>query len=373
MLSPTWLDSEWCRGELDHYLTRFGGRTDERVFFGECMRTERHALPLAVQGLVPVAFWEQATEHAAPMTLGWPSPGDDDRLYWTLLRELAHAIGRRLGRDASAAAEAAPTRKVWIATPTDDLRQQAVELAGYLRQQGLEVIDTEDALYTRRGADAEAELATALAGADLLLQCFGPHAGRVYADVGESVTALQHRVARQVAQAKGVPLLAWRAPELVLDEVTDTAYRALLTGSLACGFEAFKRQVADQLQPRAKAAAPAAGASAAASASPAQAADSPGATNADPGLPPLICVSADAVDQQLGQDVMGLLGELGAEALLAPEPSPDLPADQWRQHYEQALVESDGLLVVYGRTQPLWVQSRLAASRRMIASRRAAT
>ncbi|MFM2058996.1 MAG: hypothetical protein RLY71_3381, partial [Pseudomonadota bacterium] len=28
---------------------------------------------------------------------------------------------------------------------------------------------------------------------------------------------------------------------------------------------------------------------------------------------------------------------------------------------------------VYGRTQPLWVQSRLAASRRMIASRRAAT
>jgi hypothetical protein len=194
----------------------------------------------------------------------------------------------------------------------------------------------------------------------------------VYADVGESVTALQHRVARQVAQAKNVPLLAWRAPELALDEVGDTAYRALLTGSLAGGFEAFKRQVAEQLQPRAKAPAPAAG-STAAGASPAQAADNPSALSADPGLPPLICVSADAVDQQLGQDVLGLLGELGAEALLAPEPSPDLPADQWRQHYEQALVDSDGLLVVYGRTQPLWVQSRLAASRRMIASRRAAT
>ncbi|MEY4749588.1 MAG: hypothetical protein RIQ60_1802 [Pseudomonadota bacterium] len=371
LLSPGWLDSQWCPGELDHYLARHGGRTDERVFLAEYLRSDRARLPMAVQGLVPVAFWEQATEHAAPMPLGFPSPGDDDRLYWTLLRELAHAIGRCLGRDATQA-DAPPARKVWIATPTDDLRQAAVELAGTLRQLGLEVIDTEDALMTKRGAEAEAELATALAEADLLLQCFGPHAGRVYADLNESTTALQHRVARQVAQAKGKSLLTWRPPELKLEDLPDPAYRALLTGSLACGLEAFKRQVADELKPRTATAPSAATAAAHSAAAPAGQPSLLNDTRAS-GLPPLICVSADAIDQQLGQDVLGLLAQLGAEALLAPEPNPDLPADQWRSHYEQALVESDGLLVVYGRSQPLWVQSRLAASRRMIANRRAAT
>ena len=357
VLSPTWQDSDWCRGELDHYLNRFGGRTDERVFFSEFLPAARDQLPLAVQGLVPVAFWEQPRENAAPMTLGFPVPDDGDRLYWNLLRELAHAIGRRLARDAGDAGEA-PKRKVWIATPTDDLRSLVLDLAGFLRQAGCEVIDTEDATYTRRGADAEAELRLALTDADLLLQCFGPLPGRVFSDVNESITALQLRVAREVASARGKPLLTWRSPDLALDGINDATYRGLLTGAMACGLEEFKRQVVAALKGDEPAAA--------------RPASSP-----QPAVParaaPLICVSAEAVDQPLGQQVLSLLGDLGAEAMLAPEPSPGLPADQWRGDYENALVDSDGLLIVYGRAQPLWVQSRLAASRRMIANRRAAT
>lgn len=357
VLSPGWLDSDWCRGELDHYLTRFTGRTDERVFFSEFLPAARHKLPQAVQGLVPVSFWEQPHEAAAPLTLGFPVPDEGDRLYWNLLRELAHAIARRLAREAGEANEAL-RRKVWIATPTDDLRSLVLDLAGFLRQAGCEVIDTEDATYTRRGADAEAELRLALADADLLLQCFGPLPGRVFSDVNESITALQLRVAREVSAARGKTLLTWRSPDLALDGIADTAYRGLLTGAMACGLEEFKRQVVAALQEGEPAAVcSAVGRQPAASARSA----------------PLICVSADAVDQPLGQQVLGLLGDLGAEAMLAPEPSPGLPADQWRGDYENALVDSDGLLIVYGRAQPLWVQSRLAASRRMIANRCAST
>lgn len=365
MLSPTWQDSAWCRGELDQYLQRFGGRTDERVFFSEFLPAVRDQLPQAVGGLVPVAFWQQPLEHSAPMTLGFPAPNEDDRLYWTLLRELAHAIGRRLARDAGEAAEA-PRRKVWIATPTDDLRGLVLDLAGYLRQAGFDVIDGEDAVTTRRGADAEADLRLALADADLLLQCFGPLPGRVFADLNESVTALQQRVARSVAAARGTLLLNWRSPDLVLDAVADETYRALLVGSQACGFEAFKRQAVAALQADERGAATA---SPAPASRPATALPATGAT----GSAPLICVSADAVDQPLGEQVLGLLGDLGAEAMLAPEPRPDQPPERWRGDYENALVDSDGLLIVYGQAQPLWVQSRLAASRRMIANRRAAT
>lgn len=354
MLSPGYLDSEWCLGELAHFLARFGGSTDERIFFSEFLPATRERLPEAVRGLVPLAFWEKPIDRLAPIPLGYPAPNRNDRLYWNLLRELAHAIGGRLARDADGAA-GQPARKVWIATPTDDLRSQMLDLAGFLRQQGFEVIDTEDATYTKCGADVEAELRTALAGADLLLQCFGPLDGRVYGDLNESVTALQYRVAKSVAAA-GKPFLTWRGPDLALDSITDPAYRAVLTGGMACGFEEFKRQVLAALR--------------GAEAPPARAAAQPARVT---DAAPLICVSADAVDQPLGQQVLGMLDDLGADAILTPEPSPSLPPQQWRGHYEDALAESDGLLIVYGRTQPLWVQSRLAASRRMIANRRAAT
>jgi hypothetical protein len=355
MLSPGYLDSDWCPGELTHFLGRFEGRTDERVFLAEYMPIVRDRLPEGVRGLVPLAFWEKSIDKLAPMTLGFPQPDDSDRLYWNLLRELAHAIGGRLARDAGSAVSQ-PVRKVWIATPTDDLRSQVLDLAGFLRQQGCEVIDTEDATYTKRGADAEAELRSALAGADVLLQCFGQHAGRVFGDLNESVTALQCRVAKSVTAAAGKPFLTWRAPELALDSIADEAYRAVLTGGIACGFEEFKRQVLAALQ-RDEAPPPDSAAQV--------------AKPADAG--PMICVSADVVDQPLGKQVLGLLKSLGADAMLMPEPGRQLKLNQWSSHYEDTLTASDGLLVVYGRTKPTWVQSRLAASRRMIASRRAAT
>jgi hypothetical protein len=369
MLSPTYLDSAWCKGELDGFVGRFGGRHDERVFLAEFLPDDWAELHPAVHGLVPRRFWERGIDQSAPMTLGFPTPDDADRLYWNELRELAHAIGRRLARDEGAEQGAAPP-KVWIASPTDDQRNKVVELSGYLRQMGCELVQTEAVLFTPRGADAEAQLKAALGNVDLMVQLYGPHAGRVFDDIGESVTALQWRVAQQVSQSNGRPLLAWRSPDLVLDQLDDAAYRQLVTGSMACGFEEFKRQLAAALglgQGTNGQAAPGAAANAA---GPAAAASQHAA---DPNAPPLICVSADAVDQPLGHQVLQMLGDLGADATLAPEPGPHITPDAWRSHYEQALVDSDALLIVYGQTQPFWVQSRLSASRRMLANRRATT
>jgi hypothetical protein len=172
-----------------------------------------------------------------------------------------------------------------------------------------------------------------------------------------------------VSASRGKPYLTWRPPEVDLEGIEDADHRKMLLGSLACGLEDFKRAAVDALDAVAEAGGPAG------------IAHAPKRKGAEPdNASPLVCISADSVDRPLGHELLAMLGDLGAEALVMDEPPSGFPADQWpaqheawRRDYEQTLVDSDGLLVVYGQTQPTWVQSRLAASRKMIASRRAAT
>ena len=47
--------------------------------------------------------------------------------------------------------------------------------------------------------------------------------------------------------AETSPCSTWRTPDIRLEEIADPAYKALLTGATACGFEEFRQQVLREL------------------------------------------------------------------------------------------------------------------------------
>jgi hypothetical protein len=184
-----------------------------------------------------------------------------------------------------------------------------------------------------------------LARADLLVQLFGPDPGEKPAWADLHFVQLQAEAARAEAQRRNLPLLTWRTPDIRLEEIADPAYKMLLIGATACGFEEFRQQVLRQLAhpaaPR-KVPAPADG-------------------------PMSVVVNADKPDRDLGERVRDMLFDLEVDATLVAEPLPtQLPA-QYLHDLETQLVDSNGLVIVYGAAQPSWVQAQHALARKTLA------
>lgn len=365
VLSPRYLESPWCRDEIEGFAARHGAAA-ERVFLVEMAPTDRSDWPATIHDISTLCFWAQAFDDPAAMPLGWPAPDPaGDRPYWRALNELAHFISDRL-RAASAGAgmAAAPARqRVWIADPTDHVLDVWERLAAALRQQGAEVLPSNPGSYpTTSEADWRAALDADLASADLLVQLFGPHPGRKPAWNDSPYSHLMASAAAQAARARGIAWLPWRASDVQLDSLPEGAHRQWLTGAVAGGGEALLSEVLARLKSLS--------APAAAPVPPALAA-SP--TTGDAGAPLSICVQADGTDRGVGEQVRDLLFGLGVDASLAPLPQPAQAPAQWRQDYEDMLKESNGLLIVYGASPASWVQAQVQAARKTLARVRRGT
>ena len=368
VLSPRYLESTWCRDELDRFVTRTG--TDSgRVFLVEFAPTERESWHAGVRNISPMQFWSQGFDDPAAIPLGWPAPDPaGDRPYWRALNELAHFMSGPLQAAGRAPGSAEPARqRVWLADPTDHVLDHWERLAAALRQLGCEVLPVSPGQYpVASEAQWRAALAADLRRADLLVQLLGPHAGRRPPWGAKPYTLLQADAVAAVLAQRSVPSLVWRAPEARLDMVTDTGRAALLLGASACGFEDFQQQVLALAA--SKALAPPGGAAQ----QPLAVVPATATANGDQ-APLSICVNADAPDRTLGEQVRDMLYDLGVDANLAPVPAPDQSPAQWRQDYEAMLGESHGLVIVYGATPASWVQAQVQAARKLLARSRRGT
>lgn len=84
----------------------------------------------------------------------------------------------------------------------------------------------------------------------------------------------------------------------------------------------------------------------------------------------IVVHAADDEDRQLVAQTQVLLGELDADAYLAPVMAPGQTPAQHRAAVEELLRASHGVLVVYGGAPPTWVQSKHAEVRKLLALER---
>jgi hypothetical protein len=338
--SPSYIASEWCVRERNAFL---GFARDcvaaGRIFIVRCRDIDPEAMPPELCDLLGFKFWTQDTDAggvARPLDL-------QERAYGTVVLNLSDRLAQKLkelraahvqGTRSSAPAE---LERIFLARSTDDMETREGELVGYLTQAGLGILPetwySEDNEHEFRAA-MQADLNRCSAFVQLLSRLSGRRAR--FAG-GRRFPVIQYDIARDA----GKPILQWR--ELADDPaaVEDEAHRTLLEGARACGFEEFKRAVVEATRRKAQT-------------------PKPRSANV------AVFVNADRDDLDMARQLSELLAQQGVECYW---PIVEGSPEKVRQDLEENLKACDGLVLIYGASEPSWVRDQLRQGRKILSQR----
>lgn len=284
ILSPAYLEREWCKTELAAFSqamgkTKFG---NGRIFIVERESVDQSSRPSHLQNLRGYRFW--IDKHGeGHRTLGIPVPSAEEREYWDELTGLSAALAKELRQIKTAGINPADSKaiapgpvdtvsamtvtpsapivqretqapstntdrpRVFLAEATDDLYYVRKQVVDYLDQAGIDVLPSSNQQYPFDEAEFRAAVAQDLEATDTIcVQLLSAVPGRY-----------QHFVAIQseMAAASGKPVLQWRSQDLDLSQVEDVKLRKLLDGEIvqAVGIEEFKKMIVERAQSIARA------------------------------------------------------------------------------------------------------------------------
>jgi hypothetical protein len=341
--SPSYIASEWCARERNTFLGIARDCVSEgRIFIVHCREVDRQFQPPEFGDLIGFKFWTHDADAGGVMRpLGLT--GLKEPAYFSAVINLADKLSQKLkeiraahtvGTPSSAIAAA---EHVFLARSTDDMETREAELIGHLTQAGLHILPE---TWYREDNDQEfrAALQADLQRCSVFIQLLGRLPGRRarFAE-GRRFPVIQHDIAKEV----GKPILQWR--DLADDPATieDEAHRALLEGARAGGFEEFKRAVVEATRRKA------------------QASKSRAANVA-------VFVNADRGDLEIARKLSELLAQQGVECYW---PIAEGSPEKVRQDLEENLNACDGLVLIYGATEPSWVRNQLRQGRKIIGQR----
>jgi hypothetical protein len=97
-MSPRYLKSEWCQGEMNTFVKLVGGGSaNNRVFLIELLPTNRNDWHPGIQSLSTIELWHKSFDQPEPMLLGHPVPDlKGDKAYWGKLNYLASIMARQI-------------------------------------------------------------------------------------------------------------------------------------------------------------------------------------------------------------------------------------------------------------------------------------
>jgi hypothetical protein len=338
VMSPGYVKSQWCSRERNAFfdIARDCIATG-RIFIVEYLDTNRSEVPAEFRELKGYKFWTQDGRTTRPLGISGVK-GDE---YWNRLLTLRDSIARTLEQLRSTKISGPilgpATESIFLAQVTDDLESREEELVGYLSQMGLSIQP-----QTRYPEDSEQAFASAMRS-DLLhcsafVQLLSKLPGRRtrFAN-GQRLPVFQHDIARAV----GRPVLQWREHDDDPAAVTDETHRELLDGARACGFEEFKRSVVEtaRRQPQ-----------------------GPKTRRSNVA----VFVNADRDDLNMARELSELLAQEGVESYW---PISEGSPEKVRRDLEENLKACDGLVLIYGSTEPSWVRDQLRQGRKILSQR----
>lgn len=363
-LSNGYLNSNWCRSELNDFLqANAAHKNRESVFVVEIDRIDRSRWPARLRELTPVCLYEVDTQSQIPQLIGFPVPQVDSRSpYWFRLNTLAHLACEHLGRlkERSIVPEPQDPKTlcngtVWIASPPLMLVEHWESLASALRQEGASVRPLGRASYTLGDASSFGrEVKTDLNQSALWVQLLAAEAGPPVANGAQSTCAVQSLLARAaLATGSEVRFLQWRPPGIDLATLRDGEYRRLIEGTIASGFEAFRMAVLDAYK----------GVS--------QERNWPRQRTREANQPLQLCVTAGPSDEPHGTAVCKIVESMGHGAIpVSASPLRGQSPSDFREQFENILSLVDGAILVNGAVPSSWVQSRYVQLLKLAAGRR---
>jgi hypothetical protein len=208
ILSPNWVQREWCRREVNRFVELHADDGVVPVKKIELTPDILLTLPPSLQNREGYSFYAKDPT-GAMREFYWRGLQDKDA-YLALIRRIAEWIATRIiSNPAPAKAVAVRTGQVvYLALATDELRDARQRVANDLEGAGHVVYPSSALPDTAAGA--EAAIRDALAKAVLSVHFVGDHEGAKPDGSDEGMVRLQLRIAREFAGASGpVPRVLW--------------------------------------------------------------------------------------------------------------------------------------------------------------------
>jgi TIR domain len=394
VLSPSFLQREWCKRELEsftgHAESSIGILVDEersRIFKVEKMPIERSALPPTMQGTKSYRFYQpDPSQPKRTIELRPLLGGEYLRRYFEEMDELAKDIAAMLkgmaqtpaaaARPGAAAAPAANADRpaVYVAETTSDLDDKLGELRRDLKDRGYLVLPDADLPYRAEGY--KDKVRDCLKRAVLSVHLVGAGYGFVPEGETKSNVWLQHDLAMERGSDPNFLRLIWMPREVAAADQRQRDFIAylqddagaqqgadLLNGNL----EELKTVIHDRLakirrqretarqQP---AAAPATAAGPAAAA----------VSQRSPDEPLRVYIMCDAADRK-SASLVGLRKYLLSEGFEPMLPMQAETEGEALQAHAENLGLCDGCVIFYGQGSPAWFEAKLRDLRKHLRGR----
>jgi hypothetical protein len=366
VISPRYVNSDWCRGELKEFCRRAvetgdaGAGNLSRVFKVVKTHVDEHDMPDELRGLLGYHFYD-FDERGRPREFRPDDPPNKDQRYWDRLEDLALDIVKALksfgGPPAPASRPSAVTssgedpealpleKKVYLAETTADVTPERDRIRRELQQRGYYVLP--DRELPRSAAEFEQKVAEHLSRCALSVQLVGSTYGLIPEGEEErSIIRMQEELAaRRATEDDSFSRLIWMPPGLEPQGNRHRAFVEALHTSLGAGAELLqtsvedlKMRVVEKLTRRAEAPA------------------KQQSENGDPEGPRavyLICDNRDVGDVMPIEDYLFNQGFEVINSAVVSE------GDDAAQSHRESLLNCDAALIYYGNANQMWLRSKL--------------
>lgn len=352
VLSPRYLQSQWCTWELEEFCrasARSGGirvGTKGRIF--KIVKTpvplERHPEPL--QPFLGYEFYVSDPQTGRPRELSHVFGPETERQFLTLVDDLAWDISQllQLLRENGGTAQtpaSPPKGTVYLAETSFDLREEREAVRRDLLRNGYEVLP--DRPLPLVAAELAAFVREQLARCSLSIHLVGNGYGLVPDGALRSIVALQHEAA---AERSGLPRLIWLPPGLAPEDERQRSFVEHLRTApavhaeseiLEISLEDLKSRIHGRLAPP----------------EPQKEKSSVPAVQGDVVRIYLIC---DQADREAARPLDDFLFDRGFEVLPTLF---DEDEAQARRDHEESLCTCDAVLLFQGEASEMWLQRKL--------------
>jgi hypothetical protein len=335
VMSPAYLQSLWCALERNTFLEVARDRVaDGRIFIVRCLDESVSERPREFGDLIGYEFFAKDPETGVPRSLGDPDPSEPAflkqiyNLSYHLAKELARLKSLHGGTDAPISSPAAQGPRVFLARATDDLEDREEDLRNHLIQAGINVSPRRQYMQPDI-ASFESAVRADLDTSTLYVQLLGPARGPEMAFGGRKrLPLLQWEVAHRI----GKKALLWRDRSVDVGSVSCVDHRTLLESAIACPIEEFKRTVVDETRRE------------------------PTASRAERPSSVMVFVDSESRDQTLARELGQILARQGVACYWPLEKG---SPEEVRKDLEANLRDCDGVVILYGASEPSWVREQV--------------
>ncbi len=342
ILSPNYVDSDWCRGA---FLRMMKERVrHSSVFVIERNQLEDIVLPPEFDEVTDYCydFYVVDREEGYPRVLR-PNLQQDMHRYNNLVTRLNRDLAGKLQKlhrqqkhvlrtDKQHSQGSGDRHTVFLAGATDDLEEEREKIKCSLTEIDIQVIP--EICYFNEPDAFEKAVSDDLVKSDLFVQLLGPRPGKKPPGLPQGYVCRQY----ELAQEAGKQIMQWHSPELDLKSIHDSDWRDFLEHKTvrAIELDEFTPAIVKKLTP----------------AQPSEKGKKPGKK------PPMIFIDVYYDDLVLAQNLCQIFDKLGAGYFLPLQS--DKPSEN-REAFEQYVLHCDATMIVYGDVTPKWVSDQVLA------------